>query len=155
MNRERRLIRRNAAPRNPWVLAIALLCAAGGLSGCISDPFNQPTDKSAPGAALISQVAATPGPYPRWSKFPPVPRNVPTPAEFAAQAGEINQDRTQLLASANSIEWTLSGTEAWANDQRSLVSPTMAVPAPTDATAQAEAFAAAARKMATPPPPVK
>jgi hypothetical protein len=162
MIRERRLIRRNAPGRKPRGLSVrqglvlAVLCAgASALSGCISDPFNQPTDPNAPGAAQISAVAATPGPYPRWSQFPAVPAHVPTLAMWNAEAKGLDADQAQLLHQASDLQWTLYDTDQWAAQARGMIDPALAVPAPSTAEADTEAFAAKARALATPPPPVK
>ena len=160
MIRERRLIRRIEAWRKPRgfnavrTLVLSAFCTAG-LCGCISDPFNHPTDPTAAGAAQISAVAATPGPYPTWSKFPAAPVNVPTVAMWNAKAKSLDADQSQLLHEAAGLQWTLSDTEGWAAQARSLIDPAMAVPAPPNAQAATEAFAAKARAMAVPPPPGK
>lgn len=162
MIRERRLIRSIAAGRKPGakgalragVLAAALASAAT-LSGCIADPFNQPTDPNAPGAAQISQAAATPGGYPHWSNFPAKPTNVPTPAMWNSQAKAMDATQAELLHEAAGLQWTLDNTDAWAAQQRALIDPAFAVPAPPNSEADTEAFAAKARALAVPPPPVK
>ncbi len=160
MNRERRLIRTIAPGRKPRPaaagLAAALALAAAGLSGCISDPFSHPVAQTVAGHAEIEATAATPNlPYPRWSKFPATPTNVPTVAQFAAVAQSLDADQAELLREAAALQWTLSGTEAWAAEERALIDPTMATPAPPNVTENADAFAAAARAAAAPPPPVK
>ncbi len=155
MNRARRLIRMNAAGRKPLALAAALAGAAMGLSGCISDPFNHATDSKVPGAAQISQLGATQGPYPRWSKFPAAPTNVPTTAMFAQTAHGLDADQTQLLHEMSELHWTLYGTEEWAAQQRAMLDPAMAAPAPPNAQESMEAWAALQRALATPPPRVK
>jgi hypothetical protein len=162
MIRARRLIRRIAdrrkprglGPRHGLVLG-AICAAAAGLSGCISDPFNHPTDPNAPGAAAISAEAAHPGAYPHWSQFPAAPVNVPTVAMWNTQAKAADADQTELLHQAADLKWTLYDTDAWSAEQRRLIDPTFAVPAPLTAEADAEAFAAKARALAAPPPPVK
>ena len=162
MIRERRLIRSLAAGRKPGgsyaVRALGLagvLAAAGALSGCISDPFNQPTDPKAQGAAEISQVAATPGNYPHWSNFPAAPTNVPTVAMWNTEAKAADADQAQLLREAAGLQWTLDNTDAWAAEQRLLINPAFAVPAPADSEASTADFAAKAHALAVPPPPVK
>lgn len=162
MIRERRLIRRIAAGRKPrgftpWrVLAVAAVFASAAvLSGCIADPFNQPTDPNAQGSAQISAVAAHPGAYPRWSQFPATPANLPTVAAWKADAKGLDADQAELLREAADLHWTLDNSEQWAAEQRLLIDPAMAVPAPPNSAADTEAFAAKARAMATPPPPPK
>lgn len=162
MNRERRLIRRIAAGRkprglDPWRgLVLGGICvAAAALSGCISDPFNQPTDPNAQGSAAITAEAAHPGPYPRWSQFPAVPANVPTVATWNADAKGLDADQAELLREAAGLQWTLHDSDQWAAEQRRLIDPAMAVQAPPNSAAATEAFAAAARALAVPPPPAK
>ncbi len=162
MIRERRLIRRIAAGRKPRGLGprrglvLGALCAgAAALSGCISDPFSQSTDPNAQGAAQISAAAAAPGPYPHWSQFPAVPKNVPTVAVWNTEAKGLDADQAQLLHEAADLHWTLHDTDQWAAQARLLIDPALALRAPPNSAADTEAFAAKARALATPPPPVK
>ena len=160
MNREGRLIRRIAAGRKPRGLrplhGLGAICAAAAaLSGCISDPFNHPTDPNAPGAAQISATAAHPGAYPHWSQFPAAPTNLPTLAAWSATAKGLDTDQAELLREAAELQWTLHDTDQWAAQARLLIDPALAVTAPPNSAADTEAFAAKARALATPPPPVK
>ena len=63
--------------------------------------------------------------------------------------------RTILEAQARELVWTLDDSEGWATAQRALVDRQLAEPAPPDALAQTEAWAAAARAEAVPPPVAK
>jgi hypothetical protein len=160
MNRLRRLIGTNVAGRKALrarvVLAGALVLAAAGLSGCISDPFNTATDPAAPSAAEISRVGAHPGAYPHWSQFPKAPQNVPTPAMFAQTAHGLDQVQAQQLADIANLQWDLDADpEAWAASQRRMIDPAMAVPAPPGTEEAIEAWAAQQRALAVPPPRIK
>jgi len=142
-----------AAVRNKLII---VAFAAAAASGCMaSDPFAPQTDPQSAAAASIAEATARTKPYPKWSDFPAAPTNVPQPSTIATRVAETEAAQAALVAAAAEIEWTLSDTQGWAASARSLVDPSLAVPAPADATAQTEAFAAEARAKATPPPVAK
>ena len=135
--------------------ACAALAAAAALAGCASNPFGAPVDKSSPAAQAIVELPKTLGPYPRWSQFPRGPQPVPPPSEIASNVSDLQQSQANLLSSASKLQWTLSGTAAFAAEARSQINPAEATPAPADARAQAEAYAKSLREKATPPPAPK
>jgi len=136
------------------LLVLAFACA--GMAGCMaSDPFAPQTDPQSAAAASIAEATARTRPYPKWSEFPAAPTNVPQPSQVAVRVAETEAAQAALVAAAAELEWTLEDTQGWAAAARSLVDPALAVPAPADATAQTEAFAAEARAKAVPPPVAK
>lgn len=141
--------------RKATLTAVALAAASVALAGCMGDPFNARVEKSSPAAANVKSVMGRDMPYPKWSQFPAEPKGVPTQADFASRAQDLQQSQADTLASARSIDWTLSGTEQWAQEARNQINPTLAASAPPNAAADTQAFVDAARKAATPPPPPK
>lgn len=146
------------SPRwNKSALIVAALSAgAVMLSGCLaSDPFAPPTDPQSAAAQQVNEAAARNMPYPRWSEFPAAPRDVPTAEDIRMQVVSTEEAKAILQAQAAELVWTLDDTEGWATAQRSLLDMSLAQPAPADAAAQTEAWAAAARAEAIPPPVAK
>jgi hypothetical protein len=138
-------------PLDKSLLCISLLAVASGLSGCVGgDPFNVPVDKSSPVAAISGQA----GPYPRWSDFPTQPKNVLTPADFAARTASAQAAQAAILDHAAGLHWTLTaaGAAAFLAENRAMIDPALAKPAPAGAQADFEAWAQAQRDLATPPP---
>lgn len=134
----------------------AVLAAGAVLAGCAStDVFRPKTDPNSPAARRIAELERQHRGYPRWSRFPAAPKNVPTAADIAARVDETQAAQADLLASAARIDWTLSGTEAFAAETRAAIDPRLAQPAAPDATAETAAFARAMKDLATPPPPAK
>jgi len=136
-----------------------LLAAAAGLvvSGCMSvpaiEPYGEaPIDQSSPAAAAIAAEAAQPGVWPTFADIPQTPDDVRSPAAWGAAVDATEDDRNQLLADTAPSTFSLSGTEAFAQAVRAQVGYDPAdVPTAADA-AEAEAWAAAMRARATPPP---
>jgi hypothetical protein len=135
--------------------ACAALAAAAALAGCASDPFGAPVDKTSPAAGAVAELPKSLGPYPRWSQFPRGPQPVPPPSEIASNVADLQQSQANLLSAAGQLQWTLSGTAAFAADARAQINPADAAPAPADERAQVEAYAKALREKATPPPAPK
>ena len=138
------------------LIAAALLAGSLTLGGCLAhDPFAPPTDPASAAAQQVNEAAARDMPYPRWSEFPAAPTEVPTAGEFAMRVVATEEARVILEAQARDLVWTLDDSEGWATAQRSLVNRELAEPAALDALAQTEAWAAAARAEAVPPPVAK
>lgn len=133
-------------------VAAASLC----LGGCLAhDPFAPPTDPQSAAASRVNEATARNMPFPRWSEFPAAPRDVPAAEDFRMRVVETEEAQRILKAQAADLNWTLDNTEGWATATRGLVDMTLAQPAPSDQAAQTEAWAAAARAQATPPPVTK
>lgn len=139
--------------------ALPVLAAIAGslaLAGCMAhDPFAPPTDPASAAAQRVNEAAARDLPYPRWSEFPAAPTDVPAPAEFAMRVADAEEAQAILEAQARDLVWTLEDSEGWATSTRAQVDASLAQPAPPDARAQAEAWAAEMRAKATPPPVAK
>ncbi|MBX7247795.1 MAG: hypothetical protein K1X35_01960 [Caulobacteraceae bacterium] len=147
----------SARGRTPPILTVlALLGGVSGLGGCLAhDPFAMPADPKSAAAQQVNEAAARDRPFPRWSEFPAAPQNVPTAEDFRMRVVETEEAQRILAAQAAQLQWELENTEAWAQASRSLVDADLAQPAPADAARQTEAWAAAARAQAVPPPVAK
>jgi len=136
-----------------------LLAAAAGfvVSGCMSlpavEPYGEaPIDARSPAAAAVAEQAAAANLWPTFAGIPQNPDDVRAPAEWGAAVTATEADRQQLLAQTAPSTFSLSGTEAFAQNVRARVGFDPAdVPTAAD-TAEAEAWAAAMRARATPPP---
>jgi hypothetical protein len=140
------------AGRSLWMAAA--LAMAGCAGGAAVNPFAAGginPDSSV--AAEVTAASRSPGPYPRFSQVPAVPTDVrPVPVWRNAVIGEW-ADKRQTEREAAALAFTLGGTEAWAESMRGRI-PRDELSRPTpNATDQSEAFAAAERARATPPPP--
>lgn len=138
------------------LIATALLAGSLTLAGCLAhDPFAPPTDPASAAARQVNEAAARDMPYPRWAEFPAAPTDVPTAGEFAMRVVATEEARAILEAQARELVWTLDDSEGWATAQRGLINRELAEPAAADALAQTEAWAAAVRAEAVPPPVAK
>jgi hypothetical protein len=146
------------SPRGNKSGLLTLAVAAGSLSlaGCLAhDPFAVSADPQSAAAQRVNEAAARDRPFPRWSAFPAAPTNVPAPAEFAVRVADAEAAEAQLNREVAGLTWTLEDTAGFQAATQALVDPEFARPAPADSTAQTEAWAAAARARAVPPPVTK
>lgn len=133
----------------------AIAAAAAALAGCALGPTHATVDKSSAAAPAIAELPKTLGPYPRWSQFPRGPQPVPPPSEVASNVANLQTAQAALLNAESKIQWTLSGTTAFAAEARAQINPAYAAPPPANERAQAEAYAQSLREKATPPPAPK
>jgi hypothetical protein len=135
-----------------------LLAAIGAMGGCANAPAMNPlaiggVDRDSTVHAEVEAAMRTPGSMPHFSQVPAMPTDVrAVPAWRTAVVDEwAVKRRTEKEAAA--IPFTLANTEQWAERTRAKIPASQAVPPSPDAAAQIEAFAAAERSRATPPPP--
>ena len=146
----------SARPNKSALTALATIAGSLVLAGCLAhDPFAPPTDPASAAAQRVDEAAAKDRPYPRWADFPAAPAGVPTEGEFAMRVADAEEAQAILQAQARDLVWTLDDTEGWASSARAHVDHSLAQPAPADARAQTEAWAAEMRARATPPPVAK
>jgi hypothetical protein len=137
--------------------AVACICGTLWLGGCANIPGDRTfafggVDPASPLAGEVAEASRSPGRYPKLNQIPPLPTDVrPVSAWKAAVVSEWAR-KDQLEASTAAIPFTLSHTDEYASSARSRISSVMALQAPADAEARTEAFAAAERARATPPP---
>ena len=134
------------------------LCAA--LGACASMPaVNALTPGGVdPHSSVAAEVAAAiqaPGPYPKFSQIPAMPKDVRPDTEWRQDVISVWSAKRQLDAEARALKFTLTNSEGWAAAERAKIDPADAAPPPLDATLDAETFAAEQRARATPPPPPK
>jgi hypothetical protein len=136
-------------------LASGLVAGAGAcalLSGCVGNPFEDAkVDPASPVAPEVARVTRTNLAYPTFASIPNPPKDVRAPRQYGRDAQAIEQARQDLEQKTAPETWSLTGTEAFA-DQARREAGQEAAPTPSG---EAEAFAAAQRKRATPPPPPK
>jgi hypothetical protein len=143
-------------PTPSSLIALAVLTGSLMLAGCLAhDPFAMPADPQSAAAQQVNEAAAQDRPFPRWADFPAAPRDVPTAEDFRMRVVETEEAQRILAAQASQLQWELDNTESWAEATRSLVDAGLAEPAPADAAQLTEAWAAAARAKAVPPPVTK
>lgn len=142
----------------------ARLVAFAGLCGLLGACANMPSVSALtpggvdPNSSVAAEVAAAiqaPGPYPRFSQIPAMPKDVRPDTEWRKDVVSVWSSKRQLDAEAKALKFTLTNSEGWAVAERAKINPADAVPPPLDATLDAETFAAAERARATPPPPPK
>ena len=143
---------------NATILALPLLAAAVALSlgGCNTLAKNNyflpgGVDQSSAVAGRVGAAEQSQGAFPTFADIPPIPNDVRPLSAWRASIGETMGEKAAAEAELARHPWTLSGTEAFAEAARAEIPPAEAVP-PTDATAQAEAFAASIRGRANQPP---
>ena len=132
--------------------------AALMMAGCVQMPDLNPfavggVNRQSGVAAEVEAANHAPGSYPRFSQIPTVATDVRSvPAWRSAVIYEWGQKR-QTEREAAAIPFTLANTEAWAQRTRAKIpSDERSQPTP-NVSEQTEAFAAAERARATPPPP--
>lgn len=135
----------------------AVLCASQAVAAGAS-PFGAgPVDPSSPVAGDIANAQAHPGPYPAFSDVPPVPKDVRPARAWRAAVYDVWGKKKQTEAEAAAIPFVLvtGDTEGWAQAERSKIPADEMIGPGADAADQTEAFAAAQRARATPPPSSK
>jgi len=137
-------------------LGLKLLGSAVGcalLSACAGgNPFEDAKiDPRSPIAAEVPKLVKADAPYPRFSGVPAKPTDVRPPRQYGVAVRAVDQAGAQLEQATADNTWTLQNTDTYAADARTAAGPELAAPQP----AETEAFAAAQRKRATPPPPAK
>ncbi|MDR3513519.1 MAG: hypothetical protein P4L73_17935 [Caulobacteraceae bacterium] len=138
------------------------LGAAAGAAGCAGASRLNPMsvgriDPNSAVAADIATAERTPGPYPKFSHVPPIPKDVRPATAWRDSVADAWGLKRQSEADAAAIPFTLPVGQAgaWADAERAKIPASEMASPPADAGQQAEAFAAAARARATPPPPPK
>jgi hypothetical protein len=148
-----RAMRRKALART---LLVAF--AAGGASACANNPLALgKIDQTSPVAADVAAAQRAPGPYPSFSRIPPVPTDVRPARAWRVSVYDTWGLKRRTEAEASAIPFVLVPGEAegWAAAERAKIPAAEMIAPSSDASEQAEAFAAAQRARATPPPPPK
>jgi hypothetical protein len=128
--------------------SILAACATGS---ALSSMRPAPVDSRSTAAADVAAASKSPGPYPRFSKVPPVPTDVRPTAGWRAAVLDAAALKRQTEVDVAAVPFTLTDTDAFAATERAKIPPEQTAPPAADAAQDSEAFAAAARARATPP----
>jgi len=144
--------------RNGLVRALLVAVAAAGACACASNPlaFGK-IDQTSPVAADVAAAQRAPGPYPSFSRIPPVPKDVRPVSAWRASVYDTwgLKRQTEVEAAAIPFVLTEGDAEGWAAAERAKIPAAEMIAPAADASGQAEAFAAEQRARATPPPSPK
>ncbi len=153
-----------AATRTTALTLGVRLIACAGLCGLLGACVSMPTVSALtpggvdPNSSVAAEVAAAiqaPGPYPRFSQIPSMPKDVRADSEWKPDVASVWTQKRQLDAETKALKFTLTNSVGWATAERAKINPADAAAPPLDATLDAETFAAAQRARATPPPAPK
>ena len=135
-----------------------LFGAAAGLAGCaeparILGMSTLPVDSSSPVAKDVIYASQHPGPYPHFAEIPKTPTDIRPVSAWRTAVVDLQHRQATLVAQVAALPPAPTDTEAFAAAQRLRATPPPLVTAPApDAEEQARAYAEALRKRATPPP---
>jgi hypothetical protein len=137
--------------------AMLLLIAGASLAGCNTLARNNyylpgGIDQQSAVAAQVKAAQQTPGPYPKFSQIPALPKDVRPISAWRASVTEALGEKHQVDAAVAAYPYTLQNTEAFAADQRARIPAAEAAPS-SDASSATDAYAAKVRARATTPPP--
>ena len=143
------------------VLTLALMVAAGAADA--QTPAKAPAPPPQTTAVIAPPVVpapAIPAPpssdnltMPRWSEFPVPPTDVPTVKDIAARVKTQTDSRTSLSTEVAALRWDSDVAQSFHDATLSRLDPDMLKPIDSPMSSAAiEAFGAALRKQATPPP---
>ena len=131
----------------------AALCL--GLSACVGNPFaDAQVDPRSPIAKEVATSVKPDAPYPTFAAIPGRPKDVRPVRQFGVAATQIDKAAADLAQQTADDKFTLQNTETFAAEAQKAAGPE-ASPTQAQQAAETEAFAAALRKRATPPPPAK
>jgi hypothetical protein len=132
------------------LLASAAVC--GLLSACAGNPFEDAqVDPRSPIAREVAKSVRPDAPYPTFAAVPAAPKDLRPRRQYGTAAGQVEAAASQLDQATADNTWTLRDTDTFAAEAQRAAGPDQAAPQPADT----EAFAAAQRKRATPPPLAK
>ncbi len=126
------------------------------LSGCASlDPFQRNVASESPAAPSVEAALEADHEYPTWAEFPAAPTGVLKPADVAQRVAGLERQGAALVQWAQDNPQMVTDTSAFAAQGLGQINRNYSRPAPANAAAQTEAFARAAKALATPPPLAK
>jgi len=142
----------------PVCIAAALMIAAPVVAQTAQaqDAAQTPAATPAPAASDTDtpyQPSAPLNTMPRWAEFPAPPEGVPTPQEIKLRVNAQLARRQQLDSEVAALVWDKQEPDVIAAQAKALIDPAYLKPVEPIMTSQeAEAFAAALRAKAAPPP---
>jgi hypothetical protein len=138
---------------NKTVMAGALMLIGVGIAASaaaqptLAPPPMHPNPVTEKAIADASQSA----PYPTFSQIPPLPSDVRSMHAWKTSVVTLKSDGARMADLAAAGPWTLGDTEGWAERERAAAAAPPPVTQPSSE-ADTEAFAAAMRARAIPPP---
>ena len=137
--------------KTAFAAAVALI-GAGFAAPAVAQPtLSPPPVHPNPVTEHAIADASQDAPYPTFAQIPPLPTDVRPMGAWKASVLNVKAEGAQLAEAAAAEPWTLGDTDGWAAQERA---DAAAPPPITQASSQAdtEAFAAAMRARAMPPP---
>lgn len=138
----------------PKLLASAAACAL--MCGCAGNPFaDAQVDPRSPIAKEVATSVKPDAPYPTFAAIPARPKDVRPVRQFGVAATRIDKAAADLTEQTSPDKFTLQDTATFAAQAQAAAGTDAPADAAAQQAAETEAFAAALRKRATPPPPAK
>ena len=137
--------------------ALIVLIGTTSLAGCDTLAKNNyflpgGIDQSSAAAAQVRAAQQAPGPYPKFSQIPNLPKDVRPISAWRATVTEALAEKHQVDAANAAYPYSLGDTQGFVDAQHARIPAAEAAPS-TDATSAADAYAASVRARATKPPP--
>ena len=133
--------------------ATAALCLAAG--ACVSNPFaDAQVDPRSPIAKEVATSVKPDAATPKFAEIPARPKDVRPLRQFGVAAQRVDNAAADLAAQTTDDKFTLNDTQTFAAQAQAAAGPE-AGPTQAQQATETEAYAAAMRKRATPPPPLK
>jgi hypothetical protein len=139
-------------------LGARLLASVAGCAltaACIGNPFQDAqVDPRSPIAKEVATSVKPDAPYPTFAAIPARPKDVRPVRQFGVAANQIDKAAAELTEQTGADKFSLTDTATFAAQAQAAAGPEAPATAAQQG-ADTEAFAAALRKRATPPPPEK
>ena len=133
--------------------ATAAFCAL--TAACVGNPFvDAQVDPRSPIAKEVASSVKPDAPYPSFAAIPARPKDVRPVRQYGVAAQQVDRAAEQLTAATADDKFTLQNTDTFAAEAQAAAGPAVA-PSQAQQAAETEAYAAAMRKRATPPPQAK
>jgi hypothetical protein len=138
---------------NGFRAIFASAAALAAMGGAVAVHAAAPMSAATPSPVTTEAIAEArkPAAWPSLASVPPAPTDVRSLKAWKAAVLTTRAEGAELARQAAAEPWTLHDSEAWANEERDA-----AIPPPQITTASSEAdteaYAAALRARATPPP---
>jgi hypothetical protein len=111
-----------------------------------------PVAPNAPVARDVAAASRHPGPYPKFSEIPKLPRDVRPPSAWRAAVADVKRSQAKLESEIAALPPPQTDTAAFAAAAQAR-RPTDAEPPGPNSAAETEDYARTLRERATPPPP--
>ena len=137
--------------------ALALFGAATSLAGCqlpsqVAGFRTAAVDPASPVYQDVMQATRNPGPYPKFSDIPKIPKDVRPAAAWAVAVADVRHDKARLDEGVAALPPAATDTESFAANARGEAKEPTAEAPPADSADQISAYAQSLKARATPPP---